>query len=167
MRCAQAAIIAEVKTQSLEKSRAYAFLIDQINEGPTLSFRQAPWTAPSKFEMLTASATESMTDPLMVVEESMSYPPIKGLPHRPSSAQPQVAPLREPESEVGSALDVMEFLSQTASVQDRQGCECCDSNDFFDEYLQTVETGQKLCPRCIQAMRDDMCVAEPEAVTSI
>jgi len=170
IRKAQAEITVDVKTQSLEKSRAYAFLIDQMNEGPKLSFRQAPWTAPSKFGMHAAPGTESMAYPLIPSEESMSYPPIEGLPHRPSSAQPQVAPLREPDAEVassGSALDVMEFLSQTASVEDRQGCECCDSKDFFDEYLQTVETGQKLCPRCVQAMRDDMCVTVPEAVTSI
>jgi hypothetical protein len=154
IRNAQAEITADVKTQSQEKSRAYAFLIDQMNEGPRLSFRQAPWTAPSTFQMQVASGTESVT-----------YPPIERLPHhRPSSGHPHVTSLREPDAGVSSAsaLDVMEFLSERSSEQDRQGCECCDSKDFFDEYLQTVESGQKLCPRCIQAMRDDLRAAESQ-----
>ena len=153
---AQAEIMAEIKTQSLEKSRAYAFLIDQMNEGPKLSFRQAPWTAPSTFEMQVASTTESVT-----------YPPIESLSNHPPSAHSPVISLREPDTGVGSALDVMEFLSQRPTLQDRQGCECCDSKDFFDEYLQTVETGQKLCPRCVQAMRDDVRVAQPEELMAV
>jgi len=152
----QAEILADARTQSAEKSRAYAFLVDQMTEGPKPSFRQAPWTAPSPFQAQVSSGTEPMT-----------CPPIETLSPAPSSVHQPVTPLHEPDPGTGNALDVMEILSERAPVQDRQGCDCCGSKDFFDEYLQAVETGQKLCPRCVQAMRDDMGVAETEEVMAV
>lgn len=148
---AQAALQAEIKIQSVEKSRAYAFLVDQMVEAPKCSFRQAPWTAPSTFQIQVESDTESKV-----------YEPIEKLPHRPAPVH-QVASLHEPDTAQDSAFDLMDILSERPTMQDHQGCECCGSKDFFDEYLQTVETGQKLCPRCVQAMREDTLVADPGA----
>jgi hypothetical protein len=153
---ARTVVVTEVKAQSAEKSRAYAFLIDHMTEGPKPSYRQAPWTAPSQFQV------QSVSD-----RESVAYAPIEQLPPRPCSERTQATPLRERDPGVESSLDVMEFLSERSSMQDLQGCECCDSKDFFDEYLQTVETGQKLCPRCVQAMRNDIRVGASENVISV
>ena len=149
LRCeAQAEIRAEIRTQSEQKSRAYQFLIDQMIELPRYSFRQAPWTAPSTFQVQAEFDTDS------VLSE-----PIEKLTCRQAPAQSRVTCLRDPQPEVDSAFDLMDILSKGSAAQDRQGCECCGSKDFFDEYLQTVENGQKLCPRCVQAMREDTLVA--------
>ncbi len=152
----RADILADVTTQSVEKSRAYAFLIDQLTERSRLSFRQAPWTAPSTFQVQVASSMEST-----------AHPPVEKLSHHPSSVPAQVASLPECDPDHEGSLDVMEFLSERSGEQDCQGCECCGSKDFFDEYLQTAETGQKLCPRCVQGMRDDLRVGASADVTPV
>ena len=151
VRKAQADVVADVKMQSAEKCRAYAFLIDQLAEGPKPSFRQAPWTAPSTFQV-------QVSEP-----EPVTSTPIEELFPGPSSAASQVTSLHESDQDAGNPLDLMEFLAESADLQDRQGCECCGSKDFFDEYLHTVENGQKLCPRCVQAMRDDTLAVPADA----
>ncbi|MCP4454298.1 MAG: hypothetical protein GY809_22795 [Planctomycetes bacterium] len=152
----QEAIVAEVMAQFAEKSRAYTFLIDHMTEAPKSSYRQAPWTAPSQFQVQAVSGTEFM-----------ACASIEKLPSCPASPTAKVTRLREPDAGTESSLDVMEFLSERASLEDRQGCECCGSKDFFDEYLQTVEAGQKLCPRCVQAMREDIRVGTTEDVIAV
>jgi len=33
-------------------------------------------------------------------------------------------------------------------TQDQARCDCCESTDFYAEYLLTIDSGQQLCPRC-------------------
>jgi hypothetical protein len=154
LRCeAQAEIRAELRTQSEQKSRAYQFLIDQMTEVPRLSYRQAPWTAPSTFQVQVVSDTDSTVSK-----------PIEKLTCRQAPPQSRVACLRDPRPEVDTSFDLMDILSRGSTAQERQGCECCGSKDFFDEYLQTVENGQQLCPRCVQAMRDDTFVVPGDVI---
>lgn len=146
-------IMAEVKHQVAEKSRAYAFLVEQIAQGPKLSYRQAPWTVPSGPQM------QVPQDP-----EPEPCPVIETVPQERRATAPEVISLRESDFDEIGGIDLTEFLSEAPCEEDRQGCECCDSKDFFDEYLQTVESGQRLCPRCVQALRDDAPVPEDALV---
>jgi hypothetical protein len=155
----QARILAAVKTQSLEKSRAYAFLIDQMTERQALSFRQAPWTAPSASDMQDVEAEPA---PSPVVQA-----PIEALSTGPAPPSTDLTALLTSDAGCEQTLDLTDFLSESAGLQERQGCECCGSKDFFDEYLQTVESGQKLCPRCVQALRDDVRSAASREVTAV
>ncbi len=146
-RDARSEILTEVKTQSTEKSRAYSFLFDRLTERAKPSYRQAPWTVPSTFQVQVASD-----------EETTVYQSIEKLPPYQPPVYEQASPLPDPEIRVGSDLSFMGILSESSTTEDCQGCECCGSKDFFDEYLQTVENGQKLCPRCVQAMLEDTLV---------
>lgn len=38
-------------------------------------------------------------------------------------------------------------------TQDQARCDCCESTDFYAEYLLTIDSGQQLCPRCQRAFQ--------------
>ena len=42
-------------------------------------------------------------------------------------------------------LDWLDFL---IGIEDHALCECCGQQDFFEEYLHQIDSGQRLCPRC-------------------
>ena len=144
----QAEIMAEFEAQSAEKSRAYAFLINQIMEPARPSIRQAPWTAPSPFQIQAESLEPWLNES------------VQRSPDRHAPDETNITSFHEPEPMIESSLDLLGMLSEEASTQDRQGCECCGSKDFFDEYLQTGESGQKLCPRCVKGMHEDTLTPE-------
>ncbi len=141
---ARSEILAETKNQSTEKGRAYSFLFDRLAERAKPSYRQAPWTVPSTFQVQVASD-----------QDTTVYHSIKKLPPYQPPVRQQVSPVPDPEAGLDSDLCFMEILSESSTMHDCHGCECCGSKDFFDEYLQTAENGQKLCPRCVQAMLED------------
>lgn len=42
----------------------------------------------------------------------------------------------------------LDWLSPLDGVDDHALCECCGLQDFFEEYLRRIDSGQRLCPRC-------------------
>lgn len=39
-------------------------------------------------------------------------------------------------------------------AQDQARCDCCESTDFYAEYLMLIDSGQQLCPRCQRAFQE-------------
>jgi hypothetical protein len=42
----------------------------------------------------------------------------------------------------------LDWLDSLIGMEDHALCECCGQQDFFEEYLHQIDSGQRLCPRC-------------------
>jgi hypothetical protein len=42
----------------------------------------------------------------------------------------------------------LDWLDSLNGIDDHALCECCGQQDFFEEYLHQIASGQRLCPRC-------------------
>ena len=42
----------------------------------------------------------------------------------------------------------LDWLDALIGTEDHALCECCGKQDFFEEYLHEIDSGQRLCPRC-------------------
>ena len=58
-------------------------------------------------------------------------------------------PHENPESVISNlALGHPDWLDSLGEIDDHALCECCGQQDFFEEYLHQIDSGQRLCPRC-------------------
>ena len=58
-------------------------------------------------------------------------------------------PHENPDSVISNqTLGHLDWLGSLNGIEDHALCECCGQQDFFEEYLHQIDSGQRLCPRC-------------------
>ena len=53
-----------------------------------------------------------------------------------------------------------DWFDSLIGMDDHALCECCGREDFFEEYLKRIDSGQRLCPRCYGAFQKKARAAE-------
>lgn len=130
---------AEAKSQTQEKRRAYAYLMDLVCEGLLYNPRLA--------SSLATPAAEASC-----LEQDEREP---GESVSPESIDMVESPAGiDQVTEISDLLSVLAEGQTQALAQTRTGCDCCGARDFFEEYLHRIDSGQRLCPRCYKAFQE-------------
>jgi len=62
------------------------------------------------------------------------------------------------------SLGPLDWLYSVTGMEDHALCECCGQQDFFEEYLHQIDSGQRLCPRCYGELKQKVQILAADQI---
>lgn len=108
-------------------------------------------------------ACDPLPSPSDRLESQTITPGTSDICSEADNSQGEKTVLKQPHNDrvsVISALGQSDWFDSLNGMVDHAVCECCGQQDFFEEYLKQIDSGQRLCPRCYGAFQKKAQAAE-------